>query len=383
MSWTEKSVLRMMTKPRILFVLHLPPPMHGAALVGSFIRESGLVNDSFDTRYVNLSASSTLEEVGRFSLKKFRPVFRLIGEVRRTVSQWKPERVYLTPSATMPGLLKDALVARAARRKGARVILHFHNKGVAERQGRFVYDRLYRILFRDARVILLSERLYSDVRKYVPEERVSYCPNGVSVPDLDFSTPPAAPLEMTGKKPLEMTILFLSNMIRSKGVSVMIEACRLLKERGIGFRCSLVGALSADYPGDSLVDEIRRQGVGDCVTYEGPAYGEGKWNAFAKADVFVHPTLNDSFPLVVLEAMGAGLPVVTTAEGGIPDMVRDGVDGLICPKGDPSALADALQKLLSDASMCIRLGESGKARYRMLYTQEQFEKRFVDILKDA
>ena len=365
----------MMTKPRILFVLHLPPPMHGAALVGSFIRESGLVNSTFDTRYVNLSASSTLEEVGRFSLKKFRPVFRLIREVRRTVSEWKPDRVYLTPSATMPGLLKDALVVRVARRKGARVILHFHNKGVAERQDRFVYDRLYRILFRDARVILLSERLYPDVRKYVPEERVSYCANGVSVPDLDFSTPPAAPPEMT--------ILFLSNMIRSKGVSVLIEACRLLKERGIGFRCSLVGALSADYPGDSLVDEIRRQGVEDRVTYEGPAYGEGKWNAFAKADVFVHPTLNDSFPLVVLEAMGTGLPVVTTAEGGIPDMVRDGVDGLICPKGDPSALADALQKLLSDASMRTRLGESGKARYRMSYTQEQFEKRFVEILKDA
>ena len=134
-----------MTKPRILFVLHLPPPMHGAALVGSFIRESGLVNSTFDTRYVNLSASSTLEEVGRFSLKKFRPVFRLIREVCRTVSEWKPDRVYLTPSATMPGLLKDALVARAARRKGARVILHFHNKGVAERQDRFVYDRLYRI----------------------------------------------------------------------------------------------------------------------------------------------------------------------------------------------------------------------------------------------
>ena len=214
-----------MTKPRILFVLHLPPPMHGAALVGSFIRESGLVNSTFDTRYVNLSASSTLEEVGRFSLKKFRPVFRLIREVRRTVSEWKPDRVYLTPSATMPGLLKDALVARAARRKGARVILHFHNKGVAERQDRFVYDRLYRILFRDARVILLSERLYPDVRKYVPEERVSCCANGVSVPDLDFSTPPAAPPEMT--------ILFLSNMIRSK-------ACTGLTSREVHrmFSCS-------------------------------------------------------------------------------------------------------------------------------------------------
>jgi glycosyltransferase involved in cell wall biosynthesis len=64
-------------------------------------------------------------------------------------------------------------------------------------------------------------------------------------------------------------------------------------------------------------------------------------------------------------------------------MVRDGVDGLICPKGDPMALADALERLLSDAALRARMGESGKTRYRESYTLEQFEKRFVDILKDA
>jgi glycosyltransferase involved in cell wall biosynthesis len=178
-------------------------------------------------------------------------------------------------------------------------------------------------------------------------------------------------------------LLFLSNIIRSKGVSVLIEACRFLKERRVDFHCTLVGAMTADYPGDSLVEEIRRQGVEERVSYTGPVYGEGKWEAFAKADVFVHPTLNDSFPLVVLEAMGTGLPVVTTDEGAIPEMVRDGVDGLICPKSDPKALADTLERLLSDAALRTRMGESGRIRYRELYTLEQFEKRFVDILKDA
>ena len=358
-------------KPRVLFVLHLPPPLHGAALVGSVIRESGLVNDTFDARYVNLSASATLDQVGRFSFRKFQPVFRLIREVRRTVSAWKPDLVYLTPSSTMPGLLKDALTARAARRKSVRIVLHFHNKGVADRQDRIVYDRLYRMLFRDADVILLSRRLYPDIRKYVPEERVSYCPNGVSVP---FVSRVSATVPQ---------VLFLSNIIRSKGVSVLIEACRLLKERGVVFHCSLMGALTPDYPGDSLAEEIHNQGVEDRIAYEGPVYGNEKRDAFAKADVFVHPTLNDCFPLVVLEAMGAGLPVVTTEEGGIPDMVRDGVDGVICPKGNPTALADALERLLSDAALRTRMGESGRARYLELFTLERFENRFVDILKDA
>ena len=378
----------MTTKPRILFILHLPSPVHGAALVGTAIRESGLVNGTFDTRYINLSSSATLEQVGRFSFGKVRAVSRLLSEVRRTLREWKPDLVYMTPSSTMPGLLKDALTARLVRRKGCKIILHFHNKGVAARQDRFVDDRLYRMLFRDASVILLSHLLYPDIRKYVPEERVSYCPNGVSVPALDFSTPPAASLEMTGKTPLEMTegvpkILFLSNMIRSKGVSVLVDACRRLKERGIAFRCSLVGALSADYPGDSLMTEIREKGLEGCVSYDGPRYGDEKWKAFSQADVFAFPTFypDECFPLVVLEAMGAGLPVVTTTEGALPEMIREGEDGFICPKQDPGALADALARLLSDPVLRTRMGESGRTRYETAFTLDRFERNIVDILK--
>ena len=367
-----KYVLKMtMNKPRILFILHLPPPVHGAALVGSTVRESGLVNGAFDTRYINLSSSVTLEQVGRFSFGKVRAVSRLLSEVRRTLREWKPDLVYLTPSATMPGLLKDALTARLVRRKGCKTVLHFHNKGVAAHQDRFVYDRLYRMLFRDASVILLSRLLYPDIRKYVPEERVSYCTNGVSVPAA-VRRPAAVP-----------RILFLSNMIRSKGVSVLVDACRMLQQRGIPFHCSLVGALSADYPGDSLVAEIREKGLEGCVTFEGPRYGNEKWQALSDADVFAFPSFypDECFPLVILEAMGTGLPVVTTDEGAIPEMVRDGKDGFICPRKDSEALADALGRLLSDPDLRTRMGESCKDRYETFYTKEQFEKNLVEILK--
>ena len=356
-----------MGKPRILFILHLPPPVHGASLVGSFLRESDLVEEAFETRWINLAVSTRLSEVRRFTFGKIFTILRLLREVRATVRSWKPDLVYMTPSSTMPALLKDVLLVLGM--KGCRKVFHFHNKGVSRRQDRFLDDRLYRILFRDASVILLSGRLYPDIEKYVPEERVSYCPNGISVP---------AVLRRAGTPP---RILFLSNMIRSKGVSDLVDACRLLQGRGIPFRCSLVGALSADYPGDSLAAEIREKGLEGRVVYEGPRYGDEKWKAFSEADVFAFPTSDDCFPLVVLEAMGAGLPVVTTDEGALPEMVRDGLDGVICEKRNPQSLADALGRLLTDPAARGRMGTSGKARCEELYTRERFERRLVDILQ--
>ena len=136
-----------MGKPRILFILHLPPPVHGASLVGSFLRESALVEEAFETRWINLAVSTRLSEVRRFTFGKIFTILRLLREVRATVRTWKPDLVYMTPSSTMPALLKDVLLVLGM--KGCRKVFHFHNKGVSRRQDRFLDDRLYRILFRD------------------------------------------------------------------------------------------------------------------------------------------------------------------------------------------------------------------------------------------
>ena len=97
--------------------------------------------------------------------------------------------------------------------------------------------------------------------------------------------------------------------------------------------------------------------------------------------MLVLPTRNDSFPLVILEAMAAGLAVVSTREGGIPDEVDDGVTGILCDKGDPSGLADAIGRLLDRPDVCRAMGEAGRSRYERMFTNKAFEQRFVDILK--
>ena len=86
---------------------------------------------------------------------------------------------------------------------------------------------------------------------------------------------------------------------------------------------------------------------------------------------------------MILEAMSAGLPVVSTLEGGIPDMVTDGETGILCARKDADATARALERLLTDPALRRRLGEKGREVYTGKFTDACFERRFLAVLQEA
>ena len=94
----------------------------------------------------------------------------------------------------------------------------------------------------------------------------------------------------------------------------------------------------------------------------------------------MQPTFEDCFPLTIVEAMQHGLPVVSTTEGAVPDMVADGVNGFVCERKDVSGLSVALERLITDASLRKRMGEEGYRIYKDKFTLEKFEERFAECL---
>jgi glycosyltransferase involved in cell wall biosynthesis len=182
---------------------------------------------------------------------------------------------------------------------------------------------LYRFVFRNADVILLSKLLYQDIENFVPESRIHICPNGIE--DMATKTD-------IDKKEINGTtkLLFLSNLIESKGVFVLLEACALLKEKGLLFECDFIGG-EADITETSFNEKLKQLNLDKQVHYIGKKYNEEKKKAFEEADIFVFPTYysNECFPLVLLEAISHSLPVVSTLEGGIPDIIEDGVKWIL------------------------------------------------------
>ena len=168
---------------------------------------------------------------------------------------------------------------------------------------------LYRFAFADARVIVLGEPLYREIECWVARERVSIVPNGVR--DARAEQPP---VPAPGRP---VRILFLSNMLEEKGPLVLLEALALIAGGGVAFEAVFAGAWRGDLTPEAFAAHVQALGLDDRVHHRGPVHGGGKDRLFAAADIFVLPThyAHEALPLVVIEAMMHGLPVVTTSRG--------------------------------------------------------------------
>lgn len=174
--------------------------------------------------------------------------------------------------------------------------------------------------------------------------------------------------------------LSISNLNTSKGTFVLLDAAEILLKQISDFHVSIVGAPTAEISPERMQQEIENRGLQKVVTYHGRQYGEDKEQRFAEADCFVHPTLDDCFPLVILEAMSHSLPVIATPVGAIPDMVKDGETGMLVPVQDVRVLADIMWKVYLTPELCVRMGELGSTIYKKNFSLLQFEQKLSSLL---
>ncbi|MEZ7505857.1 glycosyltransferase family 4 protein [Flavobacterium sp. Arc2] len=362
-----------MVKNKILFILHLPPPVHGSSMVGQYIKDSKLVNQEFDAEFVNLGTSKSIDEIGKNPLKKIRTYFAILINCISQCASNRPNLVYFAMTAKGIGFYKDAFLIFFIKLFRVPLVLHFHNKGVSTRQDKWMDHLLYRFVFKDTKIILLSSHLYADIEKYVSKENVYYCPNGI--PEI------ATPIKTNGNKLNRVSILFLSNLIASKGVFVLLEACKMLKEKKFDFNCVFVGGIG-DVSEEQFYAKRKELGLEDIVVYKGRKYGQEKEKAFAEADIFVFPTYyhNETFGLVNLEAMQFSLPIISTYEGGIPDVVVEGVTGFLVPQQNVEALAAKMELLLNSSELRQKMGVAGRVKYEKEFTLTAFENKMTHIL---
>ncbi|MBF0624161.1 MAG: glycosyltransferase [Magnetococcales bacterium] len=160
-------------------------------------------------------------------------------------------------------------------------------------------------------------------------------------------------------------ILCIASLGEVKGHRSLLEACALLDRQGLEFECHLIG----DGPLRRAIDhQVAVLGLGSRVTLHGAQPRPVVLDWLGRADVAVLASVptrsgqREGIPMVLMEAMAAGLPVVASRLSGIPELVDDGVNGLLVPPGQPQPLAAALERLARDPGLRQRLGRAGRAR---------------------
>ena len=182
--------------------------------------------------------------------------------------------------------------------------------------------------------------------------------------DADFAPMPRASRSADAPPRL----LYVGRIAPEKGVEVLLDAFARIRS-ALSERRPLLTLAGYDYRGGVYGEEFRRRveasPLGASVTFAGHVpYGPALFDLYDAHDVLVLPSFTEGFPQVVLEAMARGLPVVATSVGGVPRVLKDGVNGRLVAPGDPEGLAAALIALLCDGSASTRLAAAGHATAR-------------------
>jgi glycosyltransferase involved in cell wall biosynthesis len=321
-----------------------------------------------------MSTAFSLDDIGKASLKKLRGIFHLYVQIITYLAKNKVDLCYLTINAKGLAWLKEMVIVAILKSFHIPLIYHYHNKGVRLNTASFWKKMLYKFQFKNSKSLLLSSLLENDISQFVARKDIYICPNGV----------PAISQESKKNHDERICqILFFSNLIESKGVYVLLEACKLLKKKNIPFRCVYIGG-EGDITVAQLLEKIKEIGLQDDVKYHGKKYGIEKELAFSESDIFVLPTFYSSecFPLVLIEAMQYSLPVISTREGGIPDLIKDEINGFLVANQDSKVLAEKLEILIRNPELRTEMGKAGKKLFEENFTLEIFEKRLVEIFQD-
>jgi glycosyltransferase involved in cell wall biosynthesis len=353
------------SKTRIVIIGPTPPPYNGMSVVIGNLLRSDLRNH-FDIISLDTADRRGLANVGRLDL------FNVVLALKHGLQfLWilvarRPEIIYVCIAQNTLGYLRDCVFMVPALLAGRKVVAHLHGSDFRRfyEQTSFTMKWLIRwTLSRVNKMIVLGSGLTGLFKGIVPDDRMAVIPNGIK----PFAYENTNSQKQSDHK--HFRILYLGTLMKTKGFMEFLRSIPMILKEVPSSQFMLVGEHC--YPGEmqEAYEFIKTNHLSDVIELPAVLVGNNKEAMLLKSDVFVFPPIAaEGQPLVILEAMAAGLPVISTPQGAIPDMVIDGVNGFLVPPGDPAAIAEKVVLLLKDEPLRLRMGE---------YSHGIFLKRFT------
>jgi len=334
---------------------------------------------------ISNSSISLTENLGSIRVCRYDSSFKIFDRPVSLKLEYKPffydiDIVHIHTGGQLP--LSTSFLFKVMKRKPIVVTYHgdFYVKGnILMRSAIRLYNELQDKLLKIADVVISPSKFYCEesriLRKY--RNKVTVIPNGLNLNKYNVNSSKEECREKLGLPLNKKIILFLSAIREKKAPDVLVRAMqKIVKEVPDAY---LVMAGKGRM--ESKIRQLARElAINDLITFPGFVRESEKPLYFKAADVFVLPSYDEIFGIVNLEAMACETPVVATRVGGIPEIVKDGENGLLVPPKDPDALADAIIYLLENEDVRKKMGKNAREKVKN-YSWERIAEMTEEVYK--
>ncbi|NSW95274.1 MAG: glycosyltransferase family 4 protein [Bacteroidales bacterium] len=295
---------------------------------------------------------------------------KLYTKFRKLVADFNPDLILIPISQSTTGFLKDSIYVLLAGKR-SRVILMLHGSNILkwlQNSPSWVNRYFSRIMKKANGVVVLGHKLKYLFSDWFREEQIHVVPNG-----LNFTFKPVFKISED-----LINVRFMGSLIRSKGILEVVKAVSLLQEKYNNFNL-IINGIWRDKRLKYEVEEIISQ-KSLPVKYEGEVTGNEKEKAYLNSEIFIFtPNKPEGHPYVIIEAMAAGLPIISTDQGAITESVIDGVNGFIVKPNCPEEIADRLRYLIENPKERLRMGRESRRLYEENFTEEKMVERLAEV----
>lgn len=360
-------------KKKIIMIGSIPPPYHGSNIYFQNLISSR-IRDEFALTHLDISDHRDLNNLSKFDFTNVKLALGSLLNLRKLIKQTQPDLIYIPVASNFLPYLRDGLfIIFSSYFSNAKIVIHLH-------EGNYFREVFYKnstapvkqfiklSLSKADTAIVYSESLKSTFSGLV-RNIVSF-PNGM---DFNISSTGISAGKQEKRKPV---ITFMGNLFESKGVLEVIKASVKVIDK-IEDAVFYIAGTWTDKESQTRVkaeELIRKHKLDGNIIFKGVVIGKEKEKLFSETDIFVFPTYypHEGCPLVIIEAMAHGKPVISTEGiGAINDVVTDKVTGYLIEKKNSDQLAELIIKLAEDKDLRERMGKAGKQKYDTEFTLEK------------
>lgn len=358
----------------ILLYAQMPPPFHGSNIMTLTLFKA-LTKLGYRVKVSDKGFSKNIDEVNKISIVKLFRLMSMLWRFNYDLLSFRPDMIVFFISSTKIGLLAEGLFVAFAHILRIPYVLYIHNNGhkALYWQGRFGRWIVKRVFDRAKACLVLGKLFQKDIGSFY-KNKVYILPNALMTTWR----------KKEKKSERHINVLYLSNLSEAKGISTLIQAIPKVLAQHRNVKFFIAGPWQDDDVKNSIFNMVRNKELSAFVEFLGPKYGREKEELFLKSDIFVFPSHYhfESFGLVNLEAMQAGLPVITTNLGAMPEIVKDGRTGFIIPPKKPQILAEKINVLVKDQHLRRTMGREGQKRFNALYSFDAYSSNVQGIMND-